>query len=632
MPYPSKYVWRILVLKMKRLCQNLVAIIVINSIIFGANSLVFAERPTVSKLLPEETLVYVRIPSVPVYVEKFSKSGMGKMVENPDLSSFIDQLYGEANIAFGPVEEQLGLSLNDLLSLPQGEICAALVAPESGPMALVVFIDVGDQVDSFDTLLANGGSFLQERGAKESTEAEGETNIRYFQGNQEDQRIAVFERDETVCVTTNIDVAHEILLRWDGIDIPGTRPLTENRKFNTIMRRCAMGTGAPEIILYVDPMEIVRTATRGDLTGQIAVATLTGLGVDGFLALGGAVYMDHGEYDSIGQFHILLETPREGIVKMLAIESGETEPQDWVPKNIVNYMTINIDVDTAYSTVDELVAKMHAEGGLEEQLEKISARLGLDVKADLIDQLTGRATLVQWVEPPARINSQTIGFAVEMRDPDSASDTLDDLIAQIPQQIEQKSLSGIGYYELPNGQQRRQRQREAAEKAQAEASGRGAPQNERAAQRQVPEGVRMPTPAVAIIGNHLVFTDSTPFMQELIRAQEGDVERLADDPEYMIVNDEIKMLAGTKEAGGIIYSRPDESLRMFYDLAMDQENRGRLNTMGENNPAMKILGTALDDNPLPPWEELSKYIAPSGGVFINDQTGFHYSAFSFKRE
>jgi hypothetical protein len=43
------------------------------------------------------------------------------------------------------------------------------------------------------------------------------------------------------------------------------------------------------------------------------------------------------------------------------------------------------------------------------------------------------------------------------------------------------------------------------------------------------------------------------------------------------------------------------------------------------------LRDALDKHPLPPFEVIKKYLAPTGGVMINEPTGFHYTGFGLRR-
>ena len=55
-------------------------------------------------------------------------------------------------------------------------------------------------------------------------------------------------------------------------------------------------------------------------------------------------------------------------------------------------------------------------------------------------------------------------------------------------------------------------------------------------------------------------------------------------------------------------------------------------TSGEENEFFRVLGGALNDNPLPPFAVISQYLAPGGGLMTNTEKGFHWMTFSMKRE
>jgi hypothetical protein len=73
-------------------------------------------------------------------------------------------------------------------------------------------------------------------------------------------------------------------------------------------------------------------------------------------------------------------------------------------------------------------------------------------------------------------------------------------------------------------------------------------------------------------------------------------------------------------------------MRSFYDLATSPTTRRKLEELAQTNQALRALNDALKANPLPPFSEINKYLAPAGGMMISDETGIHYTAFGLKRE
>ncbi len=102
--------------------------------------------------------------------------------------------------------------------------------------------------------------------------------------------------------------------------------------------------------------------------------------------------------------------------------------------------------------------------------------------------------------------------------------------------------------------------------------------------------------------------------------------------EFKLVRDRIKKQLGDRETSIISYQRPDESIRLFYDLAADPANRDRLKEVSENNPFFKALSNSLERHKLPPFEVISKYLAPTGFFVYEDDSGIHATSFGLKRE
>ena len=88
-----------------------------------------AERP---KLLPKKTLAYVRIADSRELVESFMKTSVGRLSQDEKIKPLIMHLYGSVTQAFAQVQDQIGVSLGEILSIPQGEVCGAIIGRERG--------------------------------------------------------------------------------------------------------------------------------------------------------------------------------------------------------------------------------------------------------------------------------------------------------------------------------------------------------------------------------------------------------------------------------------------------------------------------------------------------------------------
>ena len=144
--------------------------------------------------------------------------------------------------------------------------------------------------------------------------------------------------------------------------------------------------------------------------------------------------------------------------------------------------------------------------------------------------------------------------------------------------------------------------------------------------------IRLPQPAFCILGKELIASDSLSAIEEIVKFESSGDGLLADSIEFKLVRDRIKAQLKNSEMSVLAYQRPEEGMRLMYDLATDPENIDNLERMSENNPFFTALVTAVRSKKLPPFEVIAKYLAPGGAFLVDEETGLHYTGFSMRRE
>jgi hypothetical protein len=148
----------------------------------------------------------------------------------------------------------------------------------------------------------------------------------------------------------------------------------------------------------------------------------------------------------------------------------------------------------------------------------------------------------------------------------------------------------------------------------------------------MPEEDRPMNPFVAVMDGYFFIGGSCQLFERAIAARDGTVERLSDMPAYQRLAAEVE-----QEAPGItpamwMYSRPDESLRQWYDLLTSEKTKEYLAEHAEGNPFFAALADSLAANELPPFDVLARYAMPSVSVLYDTDTGFHGIGFSIRSE
>jgi hypothetical protein len=564
-----------------------------------------AERPVAPKLLPEQTLAYFRILDTPQLISRFRETSIGRMGQDEAIKPLVSEFYAALQELWGNIEDRVGLPLNQVLDIPQGEICVAFVAVPDGPTGLVVILDVKDRLLSARKLLEKGDLFAAENRVTKSTEKMDGFDINLYAGPNGNTNAVQLERDGTIVITNNKPVMQLVLDAWAGkVD----KTLADNDRFNTIMNRC-QGTpdDPPQITYFVDPIAIVKIAARGNVAAQTGLALLPVLGVDGIQGLGGSLIFSTGEFDDVTHFHLLLENPRNGIVEMLAMGSGDTTPENWVPADAMSYTTVHWNIEETYRKGSKLYNSLMAEGAAEAEIKRrVQDAIGLDFETEILAHVTGRVTHCGWVQKPVKLNGQANLVGIKLKDGKEFQPVFDKITEKFGENLEKKSFAGVKYFAIKTPQR---------------------------PDAEPPMNFRQPDPCLAILGDYLIFTDSTAALEAAITTNSNPGKSLAGELVFTLIASKIKRQVGGDAPGMVQFTRPETTMKMFYDLAQTEETKRSLARQADSgNQFFSRIDKAMKDNPLPPFSVIAKYFAPGGGMMVNDETGFHYTGFTLKRK
>jgi hypothetical protein len=229
-----------------------------------------------------------------------------------------------------------------------------------------------------------------------------------------------------------------------------------------------------------------------------------------------------------------------------------------------------------------------------------SNRLGADIEAELLPALEGRISFYQALEQPGSLNGQGTLAGAKLRDAKAFQAVLDKIAEKFSSSLTKKSFGATSYYQF------------------VRVGGDGT-QNPRA-------------PSFGIVGDYVLFAERAALLEKaIITSGDSSAKSLADAVDYKLIASKISRQSGGSKPGAVTFSRPEQQLRFWYSLAQADSSRQQLKTQAQSNPVFGALNSALEANPLPPFEVLSRYLAPGGGVLVNDETGFHYTSFTLKR-
>jgi hypothetical protein len=582
-------------------------------------------RPSAMKLFPEETLLLVRTPNVGELLERLRETATGRMVRDPQLAPFVERLYGSAGDLYSEkVAEWLGVSWEELQNLPRAELAFAIVARKDHTPAFLLLVDQGEEPSVARRLLDSALERFKEQGGEATSETiEGEEVTVVRESDNQDHVVGLFEKEHTIVAATDAGLLREVLRHWNDESAPASaatapeeppateeapqyngRTLAENSKFVTILRNCRRPHDPPpNIIVFVDPIGLIRQFNKENAGMAVAMATFPALGIDGLSAIGATMTFATGRYDDLSHLHVLLENPRAGVMQVIAFEPGDTTPQPWVFADLESYFTWNWNVRTSFNVIRSLIDRFQFDGATDKFItEKISERWGIDLEKEVIDNLAGRFDWLIGYERPARFRGQQSTIVVQVVDQAAAEKTLSTILAKFPEQFEERRFGDVTYHAFVI---------EWPEQLQEDP-----PTN----------------PFIAVMDGYLFLGGSCQLFERAIAARDGTVERLVDSPAYQQLAAEIAQETPGVSPAVWMYQQPEQSLRQWYDLLTADKTKEYLTEHAEGNPFYAALLDSLAANELPPFDALALYLQPSIAVIYDTDTGFHGFSFTLRSE
>lgn len=569
-----------------------------------ARPLMAAERVPSERLLPPKVYGYLSVPDVTQLKERFKQSTLGGVLEDDAFDDFWDELKPLLEEASGDITEKLGVTLDDLLAIPTGELAVAYAEPANKPAGLVGLLNFGESRPIIDKLLEKADEELEKEGVVRSVEEVDGTEIivyRFKQAEEDDadndrvnnqssndsfgSTLAYFIRDDYLVAGSNLPILEAVLARWDG---EHSSTFATDETYRYVMDRTSSTNADPMVKFYVDPVSLV-TKLVGTFTDdpniQMATAFLPALGISNLKAIGGTFDMVTGDYDSVTRAFVYVEQPVTGLLNVLRFPEVAQSPPEWVAADVNTYFGLNWDVQSAYEAVETLVDTFQGPGGLEQLLDEMAEQEGglqLHLKNDVLDQLTGSIHYISDMEDPNVVDSARYAVALGVKDSSKAQSVLAALSdAGLP--VETREFRGAKIYEM--------------ELPLPAVGGLG-------------QGTEPPMMGMTVAKDHLFIASNVTLLEQVLR---GGGESLVSTNDYK------RMAAHFPGKTSILgYQDQSSQFKAAYELL-------RSGSAGD-------IIEGLDLSKLPPFEAIEKYLPPTATYIVPDDSGALMVSFSLPED
>ncbi|MCY2965172.1 MAG: hypothetical protein NT069_16315 [Planctomycetota bacterium] len=572
------------------------ALWILSALVLSFPAFSSAEEVADARRLPKGTVAYFSIRNMAEFRSGFNQSMFGQMLHDPAMQPFLGELHGKVAEGLKHFESEAGFSVEELLSVPQGELSLAVtLGPNAGQFALVTFLDFTGREESFRKVLdriQRAWAFLIQVPANDSP-------VKLAP--------AYAIKGSTLVFTTHTDALRTVLTRWDG---QHSETFADNETFKYIADRCQNegSESAPLGAWFIDPLSIVKGALSSDpqmaFQAAVAMGVVQQVGVDKFRGIGGSFDMVRGDFDGVSHTFMYIEPTPRGVMNVMQFDDGALGPPAWVASDVGGFSSTRWNLEKAYTTVESLVDMFAGPGRTARTLDDIAqnAETGrLHLKKDLVDQLTGSYQSFSDQVGEGAAARQRMLLALELRNATSMKGVLARIAAIEGFPGKQREFQGETLYEISIPANALQ-QLGVPNLTQLQAGGGGADDGDSSV-------------GIAVVEKRLMIAFDVTALEQVIRGL-GDRERLSDSAVYKKVASRFPA-----RAASIGFNRGDlqfkQSLEVFKSGMLEQA-------------LSQQMDFNLDFTKLPDFEALKKYTSPTGSYMEVDPKGLRWTSFSLK--
>lgn len=595
-----------------------------------------SDFPGAPQVLPGDTMAYFRLDNVREIREDWPETAMGKMFADPEVRPLVSNTYAMAADWADGFMEQFGMSLDNVLAIPHGQVALAIMPRRLGEQKNddedqaepkdeseeairrrlrlrrqrnasfcgVLIIDAGDNLENLKTLMVQFGEMAAKsnRTVIRKSKIVGIEVVTWMPSREGRHPVEYFTTGSTMVIGIGERTATGVLDQWLGRGEEST--LSQRDEFVSLMSRCIGEEDTrPQATFYLDPAAIVERLMRRNMASSLVLPLVQTLGLQRLRGIGGSSFRGGEFFEDIIHLHVAINPPRDGIFGLLRPVSGETQPPSWVPADAASYTTLNWRLDATLKNSESFIGTFTDGRTIDEAIiHPAETWSGVSIRDELMPLLTGRYALVRRLELPIQDGGMVSTHAVEVRDAGEMAALIERVREKRPQSLKLDTVSGHAIYRVQTPGQL------SAEIEMAESKG----------------------PLLFMIDSWLIVTTGVKTAKELIATSGGLRARLNDDLSYAQVAGELSGMLRGKEQFQMSFTRPDQWVRVGYEWI--QSEASKVDPDANADRWTTKLRGAVGSSKLPPFEKLSKYFAPSGSFMYDEPNGIHFAAYALRGE
>ena len=545
------------------------------------------------EILPRDTYLYLSFPNVAEMKRQVSASSLGQLWNDPALDDFKAEVNNaietDLDDGLAKFQEQMGMTLDEFLQIPSGEVSFAFSAGPGNSMGAVLFLDFGESETQVLDILDRGVQLLSynPRLSREDETFDG-TDITLFKIQHKGpsptplaEEFGWFIKDQTLVASNQSELLQAVITNWGGDE----ESFLDNESYAYVLGKCRQADQTTLSTFFVDPVnmftKLVETQSLGmeaTLGAGMVLGALPTLGVTQLKAMGGVTQAGADEFEVVSRSVFFAEQPPAGLMRALQLEQIDQTPPSWVKEDVHAYGAMKWKVNEALESFGSIVDMFSGAGAFADRLDRIADEPpGIHIKHDIVDQLTGEVRLVTAASGNSTGADQML-ISMGVQDDDAASD----VVARVSDELglTTRDFRGATIYEQegPNGQ----------------------------------------SVSATVDRGRLLICIGGSLLENVLR-NDDDIRPLSESADFQKVSQHFP-----SSALSVQFSRPAEQYRAIYESL-------RSGTAAEQFPGSQDLVEKIDFTTLPPFDVVADYIRPTGAFSVQDDDGLMMQGFQLKK-
>lgn len=424
----------------------------------AASDAVAQDKVPADKRLPQGVMAYVSVPNVTLLREKFWQTSIGQMIQDESMTQFKAQFAELLAEWSGKIQEELGISLEELENLVEGEVALSVVRPPGKGIGIIGLVDFSTKQELFTQLLTKFEEELKNHSAQRTTSTYAETEIVSYsvpspQEGGAPMKFAFLVKDGMFAAASSRTFLELVLDRWNG---EHEKSFAKDTNYAYVMDNCRSdSSGQPVFAWYLTPVEGTLAAMSLSPDMAMPSAMITGmlptLGLNKLKAYGGAAELAVEGFDQITRSVICVEPPPAGVLNVFQFPATIEGPPEWIPASAHYYLGLHWDLQSGYEAVGKLTDSYMGPGSFEKLVKQAAEKDPmLHPKEDIIDQLTGVVHV--YVQSAGETPEDVVwAAAVGVTDEAAVEEVLEKLLEEISDEpYRTEEVDGVTVYLPPN--------------------------------------------------------------------------------------------------------------------------------------------------------------------------------------